>query len=263
MLIALLAVFAVGAVASASASAKNPTWMVCKEVSAGAGKFEDSQCTKSGKGNWEAKELLAGESREIQSEANGPQLLRFSSVTIECKKFKTEAGAKIIGGEPGTDEEVIVYEECHMVGFPMCKINKNGTIGTNTLASKLVFLTKKGAETESPEETGTLLKPKSGTTLFTVTFEHEPGGNCPFGESMEGKALPVTGEVVAENVKGGVHAKRQELSFPVSPIKTYWVQVAKTVTEERVKKAEMALVPLGFIGRTFYKLTSGEAFWIF
>ena len=258
MIVALLAVFAVGAVATAAASAKNPTWTVCKEVSAGSGKFEDGLCSKGGKGNWEASELLTGETKEISSEANGAQKLVVAGIVIDCGKFKTEPGAKIIGGEPGTVEEAIVYEECEMVGRPNCSVGTHGAFTTNTLLSKLVYLTKAAAEKETAEATGTLLKPKTGKVLATVPFGSERSAECTLLKSE----LEVTGELVAENVKGGAHATKQELSFPVSRISTYWVQVAKTLKEEEVKPIKWGTFGGTFAGKTFYKLTSSQAFWI-
>lgn len=257
-LVALLAVFAVGAVAAASASAKNPTWMTCKAVTAGSGKFEDGLCSKGGKGSWEASELLAGETKEVSSGAVGEQRIGITGVVIDCTGFKTTPGAKIMGGEPGTDEEVIVWEGCSIEGSPGCTINgkTGGDITTNTLASELVFLTKEAAEKGSAGATGTLLKPKTGEALATVTFG---GVECP---SFAKKPVTVTGEVVAENVEAGTHATKHELHFPTTRIATYWIQVEKTVAEEKVKRVEWGANAGVFSGTTFVKLTSNEAFWI-
>ena len=212
-LVALLAVCAVGAVATASASAKNPTWTVCKAVTAGSGKFEDSLCSKGGKGNWEASELLTGETKEISSEAAEPLTISFGpGPEVKCEKFKTQPGAKIAGGEPGTGEEVIVFEQCYVPGeWTNCLVNgKSGTITTNTLASKLVFLTKEAAEKENAEATGTLLKPKTGKVLTTVKFAENGSGKCPSNMSEKEE---LTGELLVENLKGGAHATKQELVF--------------------------------------------------
>lgn len=267
MLVASLAVFAVGAVASASASAKNPTWMVCKGVSAGSGKFEDGLCSKGGKGNWEASELLAGETKGIEATSSGRQEFTLSGlgITLMCN-LKTKAGAKLIGGEPGAVEETIVYERCEVKGFEKCLINNErageAQITTNALTAKEVFLSKKGAETESPEETGTLLKPKTGKVWASVTFKSEKGeSSCP--TFLEGTGREITGEVLAENVKSGVHATTQQLSFPVGNLATYWVQVGKTPVEEKVSHLRLREVNLGWFGKVNVKVTTGEAFWVF
>jgi hypothetical protein len=258
-LVALLAVFAASAVAAATASAKNPTWTVCKAVTAGSGKFEDSLCSKGGKGNWEASELLTGETKEISSEQNGTQRLLTVAGTILCGKFKTEPGAEIVGGEPGTIEEVIVYEECDIEGIPNCSVGTHGVFTTNTLLSKLVYLTKAAAEKENAEATGTLLKPKTGKVLATVPFGSEDSSECTL---LKGNK-EVTGELVAENVKAGLHATKQEFSFPEPRVATYWVQVGKTLQEEEVKPIRWGGTGGTFDGNTFYKLTSNQAFWIF
>jgi hypothetical protein len=255
--IALLAVLAVGAVATATASAKNPTWMVCKEVSAGSGKFEDGLCSKGGKGSWEASELLAGQTKEISSEADGNIIIAIGSgPELQCGKLKTTSGAKIVGGEPGTGEEVIVFEECSVVDEEKCRVNgASGTITTNTLAPKLVFLTKEAAEKENAEATGTLLKPKTGSVLMTAKFNDE--ADCA-STLLKNKEL--TGELLLENVKGGAHATKQELAF--SADRTYWVQVEKTFKEEETKPLRWSGLTGSFAGKAFAKLTSNEAFWI-
>jgi hypothetical protein len=264
VVIALLAVFAIGAVAAATASAKNPTWMVCKGVTAGSGKFEDSLCSKGGKGSWEASELLTGETKEISAEAAEHLLITFGpGPELQCNKFKTQSGAKIVGGEPGAGEEVIVLEECFVRGeeWPTCLVNgkEPGTITTNTLASKLVYLTKEAAEKENAEATGTQLKPKTGKVIATVTFPENGSGHCP--NNIHAKE-ELTGELLVENLKGGAHASKQEIVFSEHEHHTYWVQEGKTLKEEESKIPKWDGIGGVFEGRTFLKLTSNEAFWI-
>jgi hypothetical protein len=265
MVVALLAVFAVCAVAATAASAKNPTWMTCKAVTAGTGKFEDGLCSKGGKGNWEASELLTGESKEIRSEANGGQEFYIESDVINCHKLKTKPGAEIVGGEPGSGEEVIVYEECYVPGRPDCKINEksSGTITTNTLTSTLVYLTKEAAEKESAEAAGTLLKPKTGTVLATLHMsENAPEDEC--APILKGE-VQIKGEVIADNVKGGAHATKHELSIPIEEEaqREYWLQEGKTIQKKATNRITWnSLAGTWAGGKSFVTMASAEAFWI-
>jgi hypothetical protein len=88
----LMAVCAISAVASASASAAcNYCWHV------------------------NGSELASGKSEALKGEATGAytltgKALGFIEIAVTCKKAATTG--KLIGGEPGTDEATIKYTEC-------------------------------------------------------------------------------------------------------------------------------------------------------
>lgn len=212
-----IASLALSAVVSASAMAKNPRWGVCLNRVSG-GQWEDGQCSKAKtNGSHETRELKTNETIEITAEANGIQKLHSATVTIECKKLKLKSGAEIIGGEPGTDAETIVYEECGIEGFPKCKVRNVGgtfkTIETKPLNSTLGYKTKEQEEKENQEDTVTVFKPKTANTFVEIEMEAEPGGTCP-STALEKKGLPVTGEVACENVSATKHAVEHELKCP-------------------------------------------------
>jgi hypothetical protein len=104
ILLSLLAVFAISAVASASASAKG--WWVCQEVVEGTGKFDSSLCNKEGpKHNWEILAVKAGQSFEfsdIEPVAGGGNksviVFHKGEIKIECPEISFVNAA---GGETG------------------------------------------------------------------------------------------------------------------------------------------------------------------
>ncbi len=265
--IAAMALSAV-ALTSASAAGRNPRWAVCNPVPAGTGHFEDNQCTKGGTGNWEARELTKGETKGISVEANGSQELRSAEVTILCNKLSVQAGAQIIGGEPGTDQEILVYEECKVVNFPTCKVQGPpkaghwGTIETRVLSSSLGYKTKGAEETENQKETVTVFKPQTKEVFVELELEKEAGGSCPGGGTLEKIGLPVKGEVACENVEGATHLVKHELNCPETAIKVYWLQVAGSPKEEKLKKLELLTAGATYVGKSKIGLTDGQDWWI-
>jgi hypothetical protein len=91
--LALVAVFAMSALAAGAAQAERPVWIV--KASGGAKKV-----------------LAAGETRKVTSKKAGtnPFVLDTTTANIVCKKF-TNTG-EIIGGKPGTDLINVTFEEC-------------------------------------------------------------------------------------------------------------------------------------------------------
>src|ERR1700733_649678 len=98
MLIALLGVFAFGAVAAAAAQAENaPFWTVPKS-----------------EGSSETKRLLAGETRFITAKSYNETELSSASlgVKVKCPVVKLKEGV-LLGSsaeEPGKDDEIIEFE---------------------------------------------------------------------------------------------------------------------------------------------------------
>lgn len=238
--LALMAVFAMGAVMASAASAANPTWGV---EEAGV-----------------AKELkVSTETRTVEGKANGTQKLNIGGSfgsTIACKSFKVSS-AKIIGGEPGTDQEIIEYGECEVEGKPNCEINgkkaKVATITTNLLTSKLVFRTKKAAEEGNAELTDTLFEPKSPEKVFVSVVL---SGTCPLTGTF-----PVEGQVAAENVKGGEHLAEHELNAPATAISEYFTNPGATKVAVKALTFD-TIFPASYVGKSVIKLAGGIIWWI-
>lgn len=185
--LALVAVFAMSAVAvsSASAAKNGPHWWVCEKDATGL--FSNSECSTSGTG-WESKELTTG-TRKITF-TSGETKLKTASDLIVCKKDK--GTGEIIGGWPGTDKATITFEECKVTKPFSCEVkNAGGTFGTiiTTVNTELVYTgTKTQAEKEEPP-LGILFKTTSSANKLFVELEFS--GLCAFGA----KKVEATGEV--------------------------------------------------------------------
>lgn len=147
LMVSLLTVFAVGAVASASASAFELEWLVCEEL-AGVGKepplkFDNHKCNTEAKPlaerKWEWKLLAAGETRKVDSKLVKNFVLTVGGKVITCEAEENEG--TITGGKPGTDEITTKFHRCktselgcevHSVGEP------NGLITVSKTPTKLV-----------------------------------------------------------------------------------------------------------------------------
>jgi hypothetical protein len=261
-----IASLALSAVLSASASAtKNPRWVICANRVTG-GQWEDSQCSKlKTSGSHETRELKANETREITVEANGVQRLSSpaAKTTIICKKLKVKPGAVLIGGEPGTDAETLVYEECEIEGHPKCKINKEkggmAKIETRPLKSTLAYESKGAEETENQQQTVTVFKPETKSVFVEIEMESEGAEvECP-AKALEKVALPISGEVACQNTNGDGHLEIHELHCPEVTIKTYWLQVGGVAKEEKVKRLELAGNESTYTGQSKIKLAGSEA----
>jgi hypothetical protein len=160
--VALLAVFALGAVVASAAQAEG-YWTI------------------------QGSRLAAGKTHNFTAKAvtNFALVTAEAGATITCTAFKLKEGV-LLGSNPGaagTSNEVVVFEKCSLVegnGAPACKL-KSETLTTNSLKNELV-----------ESETGTLLTlftPASGTVFITLEFE----GTCTTNPTK------VTGSVLGED----------------------------------------------------------------
>lgn len=206
LILCLLAVFAIGAVASASASAFNLEWEVCKE--GGTEKFETNKCSKtSGTGKWSWGKLEAKETEKVVSNhvAGTQTLLTISGKTLmNCTKVVGKG--TITGGKPGTaDLTEILFTGC-TTSQTGCSVKtagrKNGEVVWSNIPTKL-----------EERETSTKVKvladnfEQNATTKEIATYKFE--GTCngfPFTETK------LKGTVAAEvkNLSNGA----VELNFP-------------------------------------------------
>ena len=111
IMLSLLAVFAISAVVSASASASEDIWEVCEK--GGTEKFEEHKCSKKSEtGEWSWRKLEAGESRNVISwiVPTTSYVLTVGTKVITCTGA-ADAGT-ITGGKPGTDSISVLYYGC-------------------------------------------------------------------------------------------------------------------------------------------------------
>lgn len=238
----LAAVFAFGAIGASqsfAASTNNPQWEVANKI------------------------LGANETKAVVAEANGAQKLKATGITISCASLKVEK-ANIKGSiapNPGTDEEVIIYEECEVEGKPNCEINKekskSAKIKTVLLKSKLAFQTKVAAEKEEAP-TVTLFEPKAGTKFTELELT---GLEC----LAQGK-ISVEGQVACENPKGQEQLAIHELNCPEPAIKKYFVNASGVTEEKTVNELRLEGVlklAATYVGKAVIELTSKELWWVF
>jgi len=200
-MVSLLAVVALGAVASASASAFSRQWDVCEEGTGAGTKFTEHKCTTaSGTGKWEWKVLTSSsETRKVIS-SGGVFTLTAGGKTVECTAV-TDKGT-ITGGTPGTDKaEEIKFTGC-TANAKKCTAESGavkGTIIVKEVPTKLVVI---GTKLADEFEENPITK-----EFVTIKFDEagEPCTNFP--------TTKVKGDVAAEVIAG-----TGELNFPATPL---------------------------------------------
>ncbi len=162
MLVALFGVLALGALTAAAAQAvEAPRWSIG------------------------GTDLAEGKTHYISTKIYSTNV-RFSTanITISCTTIKLKEGALLgsISGNAGKNNEVFEFETCTVSGttggktITKCKVSQ--PIVTAPLKSELVE--SEGAK--PAEKKGSLLlllEPVSGSSLATLKFTTETGGNCP------------------------------------------------------------------------------------
>lgn len=215
LLIALLAVFALGAVATTTASAHRAFW-ICEEVAKGTGKFTENECKKAGTGNFESKTLAVGTEKEISgklkagTEATLKTKIGGVESTIKCKAVALSK-ADFFNAEPeagsgkitGWDKGVTTFSsECKtsLSGCDVAEPIKVPPVAANG-ESVLVEGTEKKAEPiyedVLPEE-NTEKSPARHIFAKLVL-----SGSCT-GELVVKTALPIGKQDAAKEGEGGV-----------------------------------------------------------
>jgi hypothetical protein len=193
LLVGLLAVFAVNAVASASASAH--TFVVCKET--GTETYETNACAnKVTGGKFSFAELTTGTEKaegtsgmsKLESELGGKRVI------IECA---TGEFAGELEKEGKSKAATITYKTCKL--FQVVKRVKSEVTGCTvpnirTAALKDLLITGKGIGPEDEFE------PESGTTFVKVKLE---GASCALAseETFTGKLICQLPEATAGKVR--------------------------------------------------------------
>jgi hypothetical protein len=273
VLVALLAVLALGAVAAsaAQAEAEGPFWRVpCHKVSEankGNGAFNEEGCKKAGGlKEWDTR-LLSGETTSMSEKAATSFVFKFLGFTVTCTKLKLAYAIAVgsSGANPGTREGDPTFEGCTQKGNneePECKVAYGKTITFHRVVYRLGY-EKYGSELK--ERRGKiliLLTPSTGTVFVEFAFE----GTCKISGS-----LAFEGSVAVEAKSGGkavevgkepAQTKVSEANFPTIAIKTIWVESGGTV-EERKPKLTVIGQPLTLQGRSESELVSTEPFGVF
>ena len=181
IMLSLLAVFAISAVASASASAFNLQWEVCKNVGAKKGSFETNRCKAAGGENeFEWKKLEAGESLNIVSwiVPGTSFALTVGTKVITCTGA-ADAGT-ITGGKPGTDNISVLFYGC-TTSQAGCLVKTahqaNGIILVPNIPTELVEREPSGGGAKKLADEFKS-KPAPLSEFVMLKFEPESGKSC-------------------------------------------------------------------------------------
>jgi len=192
--LSLLAVFALGAIASTVAqAAEAPFWSI------------------------ESKRLASGETTGVNATQISAYTLTASGIEIKCAKSSVVSGATLNGsnaGEPGTSREKITYSECTVAtNGTECKVghNGNGEIQTEPLINELVY----DAGSKESKSVAVEFTPETGNVLSKITFFS--GGTTGPCSPVSAGLLAVEGQVAAQ-VWGGKTATEFLLELGKAPV---------------------------------------------
>jgi hypothetical protein len=239
----LVAVFAMGAVAAASASATEPIWTVpCHKViaaNAGKGEYGNSTCTTLGGSKEFSKKLLVGEKEAFESKQEGVQILKAVGITIECTK-EVDSGF-LIGGKPGTDETSAKYTVC--TNNAGCTITE--PIELIKIPTTLVWKEKAGGKVLdlfTPKENIFTTITLSKCTNIALNGSHKVEGQA-LAEVLNEKMEPVNALAMPpeEFLKG-------YLNFPCPPLKEYWTKDEPSREQHTTTTGSPVFKPLKFLG---------------
>jgi hypothetical protein len=171
--------------------------------------------------NVSGKKLEAGQSKEFTTSADGKFSLEGKVAGSAALLLSTELsvlkGAKIIGGVPGTNEEVAVFKGVTVDKPTVCGVLQTATapgiVQTTPLKTEIVEGTN--GEGKGNGSVDILFIPKSTGTVF-ATFELT-GVSCLF----KGTVAPVTGSVLALALPERAEATTGALDFEASTSKQY------------------------------------------
>lgn len=182
--LALLAVFAFSAIAAASASAEGPFWIVLLLSPE------------------ELKLLVAGE--EFALKSTGGEFKLDGPTIIQC--LKQTATGMILGGDPGTSTNTIVFEECAVESARNCLAGTNGAdLIELVVPSMLMYV-----DTEERLEALNAFFPSTGETFVEFTLKNATGAITELCGLLNNMKVPVlaagTQVKTLENKKCGVLA---------------------------------------------------------
>ncbi|MHB8531571.1 MAG: hypothetical protein ACYDC2_02510 [Solirubrobacteraceae bacterium] len=156
--LAILAVFALGAMTAAGASATEPGWYECAKNKAG-GKLEKGCTKEGGKGGYELKPGV-GKGKAFKGKGGLAKLHTAipgkGDIPVECASFKDSGNAVL----PNLQNKVVgVFSKCKFAGLPCQSGTKSGEIKTNPAAGELGYVSKSplvvGASLTSESAPGT------------------------------------------------------------------------------------------------------------
>jgi hypothetical protein len=139
--LAILAVFALGAIVASAASAVEPGWYECAKNKE-SGKLEKGCAKEGGKGGYEVKPGI-GKGKAFKGKGGEAKLHTAipgkGDIPVECAGFKDEGHAAL----PNLQVKVVAkFSKCKFAGLPCQSGTKSGEIVTNSLAGELGYVSK-------------------------------------------------------------------------------------------------------------------------
>ncbi|HEV2945497.1 MAG TPA: hypothetical protein VGX26_10330 [Solirubrobacteraceae bacterium] len=208
-MLAALAVFAVSAVASASASAVE--FQICAEGGGSGTKYSEHKCTtEEASGKWEWVTFKVGLENKVVSKG-GEFKLTAGTKVITCKKVKDEG---LIAEGGAGEATAITFEECSTSEAKCLVKSKGGTNGKVVVTAVPTQLVEREPSGGGTKKLANEFKQNATTKEFvTLQFEKEGGGTC--------STLPETkvkGQVAAEAINLATSGEA-ELNFPSPELK--------------------------------------------
>jgi hypothetical protein len=175
--LALVAVFALVAIAASSASATEPSWYECAKVE--GGKYVKGCAKVAGegeKGGYEVQPGVGSKGKETKTKGGaaalhvvipapkeGEKEHPSGDIQVKCEKFKGVVKPVL---PKGVVKVVDTFSKCSALGAPCQSGEKKGTIVTNSLAGQLGDLD----EAEGPAGVGIVLFAEAGPETPLATF---------------------------------------------------------------------------------------------
>ncbi len=243
MLVALLGVFAFGAVVAAAAQAEEAPFWSREGVRLGAG--ETHYIT--------GKLLKEGEAGAV------PSVLRAATgQTVTCTGGKLKEGVLLgsAAGNPGTNDEVVVFTGCTVENNGAACSVEGGTVTTKNVKSELV------ENVESSKVGKKLLVeffPNKGVQFATLKFT----GTCTVAETIvEGEVaaevLTDPGELPVELPNAKTEAHSWLLKFPTTPVKEVWLIKGGTGEAHKLATLKSFTEPSTLTGTALVLLANKE-----
>jgi hypothetical protein len=174
----------------------------------------------------EGTALAAGQSREFTVTSDGKTFdfhstIAGANILLLSSAISVEPGARIIGGKPGTNEEVVVF---HGVTsdppFQKCLVESDEQTPTPDTVKTHLLKTEIVGNDLIPSEPLILFTPKEGTTFVSLLLLDKSGESCeagaaalvPLGGSFLGQPLPT----LVESLNGDLDFEAPDKHFLLS-----------------------------------------------
>jgi hypothetical protein len=163
--------------------------------------------------------LKAGESKEFTTTADGHTFdftatAAGASLLMLSTEIGVLAGAKIIGGKPGTNEEVVIFKGVTVDKPAKCTVESEGlpagTVQTVLLKTEIV-------ESDVTHEPLILFQPKIGAAFTNLLFLNKGTEECVIKNVL----AVLGGNILAEPLPALTETVKGHLVFPEPALKTF------------------------------------------